>query len=258
MADDGVYNTLLLQGLGLLCLLGCGASAADLSDYVTPCKAADPDLNECVKKAAQHLFEISAKGIPELNVPQLDPATVPKLAVERDGALTMNLELINSTHHGLGGVKITKASIDPHKNEYNFTVIIPHYVVSGQYDINGRVILLPITGHGQANLTFIHTEGSWTFQGERETRDGESYLKLTKLKSIISHDTPKNVLIHFDGLFGGNKVLGDTMNHFMNENWKEITKQLKPSVQASFERRLLPVAQRFLSNFPLKKLFADL
>ncbi|KAE8747378.1 hypothetical protein FOCC_FOCC005845 [Frankliniella occidentalis] len=254
---NDVYNTLLLQGLGILCLLTF-ASAAELSDFVTPCKSADPELNECVRQAAQRLFEISAKGIPELNVPKLDPAVVPKLALERDGALTMNLELVNSTHHGLSGVKVKTASVDPHKNVYNFTVLIPHYVVAGQYDISGRVILLPITGHGSANITFIDTEGSWTFQGEREIRDGESFLKLTSLKTYISHDSPKNVRIHFDGLFGGNKVLGDTMNHFMNENWKEITKQLKPSVQASFDRRLLPVAQRFLANFPLKQLYADL
>ncbi|KAK3926824.1 Protein takeout [Frankliniella fusca] len=256
---DSVHNTLLLQGLGLLCLLGCGASAAELSDYVTPCKAADPDLNECVRKAAQHLLEISSKGIPELNVPQVDPATVPRVAVERGGgALTLNLEFINSTHHGLGGTKITKARIDPYKNEYSFTVIIPHYVVYGQCDISGRIILLPITGHGQGNLTFIHTEGSWTFRGDRESRDGKTYLKLTTRKVLISNDTPKNMLLHFDGLFGGNKVLGDRMNRVMNENWKEIFNLLKPSVQASFERRLLPLAQKFLANFPLKKLFDDL
>lgn len=48
------------------------------------------------------------------------------------------------------------------------------------------------------------------------------------------------------------------MNDFMNQNWRELTKQLKPSVQASFDKRLLPVAQRFVSKFPLKELFVDL
>lgn len=48
------------------------------------------------------------------------------------------------------------------------------------------------------------------------------------------------------------------MNNFMNTNWKEITQQLKPSVDASFRRRILPVAQRIVSNFPLSQLFSDL
>lgn len=43
--------------------------------------------------------------------------------------------------------------MDPHKHVYKFSVFIPKYIVSGDYDVNGRVILLPITGHGVANIT---------------------------------------------------------------------------------------------------------
>ncbi|XP_034238684.1 protein takeout-like [Thrips palmi] len=241
----------------LLCLLGCVA-AANLADYVVPCKSKDPGLNECVRQAAQDIIVKGAKGIPELGIPVLDPAKVGKLELERNGALTMSLVFNNSTHYGLAGIKIRSASVDPRNNVYNFSVLIPHYVVSGEYDINGRVILLPINGRGQANLTFTNTEAEWSFSGVQEQRDGQTFLRLDKLVTRIHDDSPKRVQVHFDGLFGGNKLLGDTMNNFMNTNWKEITQQLKPSVDASFRRRILPVAQRIVSNFPLSQLFSDL
>lgn len=254
--SDGMHNTILLQGLGLLCLLAL-AAAANLSDYVTPCKSKDPELNECVRRAAQQVLEKSSKGFPDLGVPAMDPAKIPALAIDRTGALAMSLSFSNSTHQGLGSTVVKSARVDPVAHVYNFSVVIPKYAVDGIYDVNGRVILLPITGHGKANITFTDIETEWSFTGQKATKDGQDYLKLTKLETSIHPDSPKNVQVHFDGLFGGNKILGDTMNDFLNQNWKEIVKQLKPGVQASFDRRLLPVAQRFMENFPLKQLFDD-
>lgn len=58
-------------------------------------------------------------------------------------------------------------------------------------------------------LTFaVGIDSDWVFSGEKETRDGQDYLKLTKLFTKINNDSPKKVELHFDGLFGGNKVLG--------------------------------------------------
>ena len=48
-------------------------------------------------------------GIPEIGIPALDPAKVSKLELARDGPLTMTLVFSNSTHFGLGDLKVESA-----------------------------------------------------------------------------------------------------------------------------------------------------
>ena len=48
----------------------------------------------------------------------------------------------------------------------------------------------------------------WSFSGQTEEKNNKTHLKLTKLVTRIHDNSPKNVKIRFDGLFGGNKALG--------------------------------------------------
>lgn len=38
----------------------------------------------------------------------------------------------------------------------------------------------------------------------------------------------------FENLFNGDKALGENMNLFLNENWQDILKELKPGVTDAF------------------------
>lgn len=62
---------------------------------------------------------------------------------------------------------------------------------------------------------------------------------------------------YFDNLFNGNKLLADTTNQFMNENWKELFHELKPSIRKSFGKLYHNILDSVFNNNPYHELFVN-
>ena len=58
--------------------------------------------------------------------------------------------------------------------------------------------------------------------------------------------------MNFDNLFNGDKLLGDTTNLFLNENWEEVVNELKPALEIAiggiFASVIDPVFSKFAYN----------
>lgn len=49
-----------------------------------PCSRSDPQINQCIKKSFNHLRPFLGVGLPELNVPSLEPLFVEQLSMDND------------------------------------------------------------------------------------------------------------------------------------------------------------------------------
>lgn len=63
-----------------------------------------------------------------------------------------------------------------------------------------------------------------------------------------------NASVHLDNLFGGDHELGSMMNKFLNENWKEITAEIRPALGESIESILYGIANQLNEMYDLEKL----
>lgn len=54
------------------------------AEYILPCQKTDPELNTCIKKSFNHLRPYLAKGLPELDVPAVEPLRIEELAMENN------------------------------------------------------------------------------------------------------------------------------------------------------------------------------
>lgn len=52
--------------------------------YVLPCSRSDPQINQCIKKSFNHLKPYLGEGLPELNVPAMEPLFVDQLSMDND------------------------------------------------------------------------------------------------------------------------------------------------------------------------------
>lgn len=59
----------------------------------------------------------------------------------------------------------------------------------------------------------------------------------------------------FTNLFNGNKDLGDNMNRFLNDNWKDIFGELRVPIQNSFAEVVKNTMNSVFMQTPYKKLF---
>lgn len=59
----------------------------------------------------------------------------------------------------------------------------------------------------------------------------------------------------FENLFNGDKLLSDSTNQFLNENWMDILRELKPVLTKAIGGIYKAVAEPIFSKFPYADLF---
>lgn len=61
--------------------------------------------------------------------------------------------------------------------------------------------------------------------------------------------------MNFENLFGGDKLLGTTMNQFLNENWQDILNELKPVLRKAIAKIVKGIVNPVFGKFAYNDLF---
>lgn len=61
--------------------------------------------------------------------------------------------------------------------------------------------------------------------------------------------------MNFDHLFNGDQALSDSTNVFLNENWKDILRELKPVLTKAIGGIYKGIADPIFRKFPYEELF---
>ncbi|XP_054267073.1 protein takeout-like [Macrosteles quadrilineatus] len=229
-------------------------AARPADDHHHGCKTKENSFKECFIESGNHLFKMLHKGDKSLNLPVLDPLEVKKMTVFNLGQ-HMRLEMSDATHRGLGDAVISSADADPQHYTFMMNMTIPKYSIKGKYDMNAKIANLPMQGVGNADITLEDLQVWWDVKGKPVTRKGKQYMEITEFKANFA---PKVMKIHLDNLFNGNKELGTTINTFLNENWEEVLKQLKPSMEKSWSQLMKAIGTKLLEKIPYKEMFPDM
>lgn len=63
--------------------------------------------------------------------------------------------------------------------------------------------------------------------------------------------------VKLDNLFNGDPELGSMMNLFLNNNWKEITAEVRPALAESIERILYGIADQLHNMYQLDEILEN-
>lgn len=165
-ASDAILFDLLIY----ICLLVA-------ADYLHICRKSDPKLNDCIKTSIDILRPFLVKGIPELDIPSIDPIDIGDLLVSENTRSNSNgiqitakdiksygssefiiksLEYVNLNRNTFEWILHFLASffhfisrVVEYGDTYTFEVFFPHMHTEGTYDVSGQVLLLPIRGTGR-------------------------------------------------------------------------------------------------------------
>ncbi|XP_062123312.1 uncharacterized protein LOC133836737 [Drosophila sulfurigaster albostrigata] len=228
----------------------------DFPDDPKPCKHSD---SECIKNVVnQLLHEKGDKGDVGLDLVKLDPYPLKKLSIQKgkDSPISIDLVFTDNLVHGLKNIKVTgirgfsKDLTKRHEVKFHADSLS----LIGPYRINGKVLILPISGKGQSNFTFENTDITVSFNGKPIERDGEIYMEPI---NSLTDANPNRLHYHFSNLFNGDKALGDNMNLFLNDNWEPIFKEVKPELQVELGNEFMNVIKKVFSKAPYNKLLVD-
>lgn len=121
------------------------------------CKKNDPNLDKCLKTSIQSVIPELSEGYPKLRIPAIEPFELPSLEIDHgkgsSKAVSIDLKLKDVKIMGLTSTVVDSLKIDV--DNYKLTGKIGFskpLVITGQYTVNGKVLVLPITGNGACNI----------------------------------------------------------------------------------------------------------
>ncbi|XP_055850965.1 protein takeout-like [Episyrphus balteatus] len=229
--------------------------AGDFPNNPKPCPYGD---SECIKKVVNLFLDEKIGGYAPLNIPDLNPLKISEIAIKqpKENPVYIDLRFRNSRMHGFKGAKAThvKGFGKDLEQTHEITISSKLMYLLSDYTIQGKVLVLPISGTGRSNITMANVKISLKLTGEPLVKNSETYMHVKKLK--VGLDTTR---VHFDfeNLYNGDKALGDTTNSFLNENWKDIFGEVKNSILKAFTPVFKDVLNNVFENLPYDKLFVE-
>lgn len=113
------------------------------------------EYDKCVLQQLQALTPLLVKGVPSLKLPALDPLFLPSLTVDRNlESLKIKANMSQIRVYGATNYIVHDLKANPDDLTVSLKVRLPYIYVNGEYDVQGRLILLPLSGLGNFKGNF--------------------------------------------------------------------------------------------------------
>ncbi|KAK4879066.1 hypothetical protein RN001_007212 [Aquatica leii] len=206
-----------------------------IPDYINVCPQSHPNLSACITESIMALVPRLKSGIPELEVPSLEPLEFDTLSI--GGATGLSTNLTEVFAWGASDFKILKLipTITKNGRKFRFEAIIPKLHIQGNYAINTKISIIEIKGNGifNANISDCHFE--CILRGKKVKVNNENHLNFDNMKCNLVLGKSS---IYFDNLFNGDPIIGKGVNDAIEDNSDIIFEEAKPNIVEALTAKL--------------------
>ncbi|XP_039278067.1 protein takeout-like [Nilaparvata lugens] len=142
--------------------------------------------------------------------------------------------------------------MDMKKRHIEWDLLVPKVELIGQYKVDGKIHVLPIAGNGNGSITLINPNATFIVDFNKEKRNGKDYIKI--MSHRIKFDCSR-VYFKLDHLFNRDKLLGDNLNQFLDENWREVFNELEDSIATPISEISTVIIKRIVNDIPFDEAF---
>lgn len=129
-------------------------------------------------------------------------------------------------------------------------LFVPRLEMQSNYQMEGKILMLPIMGKGMSYGNYTDIEVVATIQGERYL-DPSTEKEHVRVTEFYCDFEVGNAHIHLDNLFNGDQTLSDAMNQFLNDNWKTVAAEIKPALEDSVQKLFMNFANKLYTKYPI-------
>ncbi|XP_013175396.1 PREDICTED: circadian clock-controlled protein-like [Papilio xuthus] len=221
-----------------------------LPSFIEKCDYKDKKVDSCIRKQIENSLSRFAKGIPELGVPSIDPVQLDEINIDGNG---LKLKFVEAAMYGLSDSKLTDLKVDIGSNEEDFNLGFKgNMSLIAKYNIDGKILILPIKGDGdavvKANNVEVNIQSKLVHVKDSK---GRSHLKL--ITPNYKYDI-QSTTFDLKNLFNGNKELAETTLSFANENWRQLMDDLAPPAIKQIVRSVIKAINKFFSKVPISEM----
>uniref|UniRef100_A0A1A9UR65 Circadian clock-controlled protein n=1 Tax=Glossina austeni TaxID=7395 RepID=A0A1A9UR65_GLOAU len=211
--------------------------ASDLPPEIQKCKAGD---RKCITERINEIIRLYPKGNPTFGLDDFSLIKLNKITAARKSSnspVQLNFILSNLELRGIEKLTMfsSKGFVKDIQNiELDFN--IPLLRINSLYELDGKLLLLPIKGKGNVEIILKDAHYVVTADIDLENRQGKNYIKFNKLVSVVK---PKGTIFNFENLFDGNKELTDATNKVLTDSWQDVWSELGKDFNQAFADAVL-------------------
>ncbi|XP_044260586.1 protein takeout-like [Tribolium madens] len=224
---------------------------AKLPSTFKKCDVSKPDVDKCLSEAIKNGMEQLTTPIKNVGLPNMEPLEVPALVI---GAGTGPVQF-QQNYKNLkisGYTKINSLEATFKDNHLKIDAEFPEIKLVFEYEINGRILVLPISGKGPGSITMVKPKFVIDFPLQEYEKNGTKYYKIGKQSLSIE---PQKMHFELENLFNGDKILAENVLQIMNDNWKEVYGDVQSSYEEAFGKIFKSIFDNFLTKVPKSDLF---
>lgn len=226
-----------------------------LASFIQICNQTDPRLGACIRKSIISLRPHLLEGIPQLSIPSLDPLFVPEIRINQSGGIQVAATFKNISITGATKFRLRSVRADIDSDKFRMKIWFPALVMNAAYELRGQLLVMPINGRGLCSGNFSDIDGVLSMKMKRILKNGNEHYKVDFMQIEFNIGAAK---VQLDNLFENrDEELSKSMNHFINENWRIVTAELRPALEKTISDILLDVADKFFDAYPIKKLLTS-
>jgi len=250
-----VSYKLCLAAFAVCSILISTCSGSNFPDDISRCRAGD---TACITATSTNLVRQFGKtGHAGAAFPTIEPFLIRRFDISdgRQSSLNLKLNFKDVIVGGLSAVKIDRVvgfDSDPTKSKFEMYGSFPKIVLSGKYVADGRILILPIRGDGDADITLVNPKFSVKFKPNVQVKNGQHYLSVDKLKVLVE---PERMNLQLSNLFNGDAALGTHLNIFLNENWRDVWTELQPSIHLAIAEVVKSILSTLFQKFAYEDIY---
>ncbi|KAJ3651126.1 hypothetical protein Zmor_017184 [Zophobas morio] len=217
------------------------------------CNRSQPNLKECVFKAAQHGISQMYKPYKKVRFPSVEPLEILEMSSSiNSNLIKLNEHLKDCKFFGVSRVNLTNFDFDLTERVIFAVGVFPKVEASCGYKLNGSVFTIPIYGEGVSKLDFTNFSMSLRLTYDEVTKNSKTYAKITSSKVDGMAD---NIHVEIGNLFNGDEDSGRRINQLINDNWRELYDDIKDEHLEMPAQMFATLTAGFFSRVSLEEMF---
>lgn len=205
----------------------------------------------------------------------LDPMFIKEFKVKPNKGSNLNLRstFYNSEVRGIKDAKAYDVKGFGKDMTEKHSVSFKHPLVGlyGDYKADGQLSIIPLKAQGKGNVNLSKRKLNniisdlnlfykfaagldWTlsFNGEPDEKNGKTFLKIKNF--VLKENGIDTCKFRLGNLFG---PLGDALNEFLEENWRELYLEIDKKIFSNFKVILYNLIQDIFKRVPYNELFEN-
>ncbi|CAB3360919.1 Hypothetical predicted protein [Cloeon dipterum] len=245
----------LLLGVALVAV---STTAKKLPDYIQKCHRSDPKFDACMISSIESLRTRLGRGIPQLQVPGYEPLVIPALHIDRNNeALEVSATLENLKVAGGSKFIINDLKTNFDGLGLKAKITLPELQVVTDYDVNGRLLVVPLTGKGVLEGTFKQVTADLQVTGKFTERKNKKYLVIDNFKSDVKVGDSKLKFLTPSGQAQKQTSITSASTQFINGNKDQVLELIKPIIEDTVNELFTGIANRVLQSVPYDDLVPE-